>query len=99
MSLLMAVWLMAICMVSFHSIISNAKDGEGDVMLKYYTGITVNAGDNLWSIADQYIDYTQYKDKIAYINEVYSINNLENESEICAGQRLIVPYYSEKFVK
>lgn len=99
LSLVMAAWAILICVVSYHSLTSNAKNDTEDVMFKYYTSVTVGAGDNLWSIADQYVDYHQYKDKDTYIEEVCSINNLEDAAEILAGQRLIVPYYSAEFVK
>jgi LysM repeat protein len=90
---------MAVCVVSYHALITSANSGAEEIALKYYTGITVKSGDTLWNLADAYIDYTQYKDKEAYINEVCSINNLSETAEIRAGQRLIVPYYSEEFVK
>ncbi|MDE7251515.1 MAG: LysM peptidoglycan-binding domain-containing protein [Acetatifactor sp.] len=97
--MVMAVWSILICVVSYHSLTSSAKNDTADVMFKYYTSVTVEAGDNLWSIANQYVDYHQYKDKDTYIEEVCSINNLDDAAEIRAGQRLIVPYYSVEFVK
>jgi hypothetical protein len=98
-SLLMAVCLVAVCVVSYHSLKTSANTGAEEINLKYYTGITVKSGDTLWNIADEYIDYNKYKDKEAYISEVCSINNLEEAAEIRAGQRLIVPYYSSEFVR
>jgi len=99
MSVALTLCLVIICAVSYHSIISNAKSGTEELSLKYYTGITVKSGETLWSIADDYIDYTQYKNKDTYINEICSINNLENASEIKCGQRLIIPYYSSEYIK
>ena len=66
---------------------------------KYYTSITVSYGESLWDIADEYIDYDEYKDKNAYIAEVCSINHIEAEDSIKAGQDLVVPYYSSDFIK
>lgn len=99
LSMVMAVWAILICVLSYHSLISSAKNDTEDIMFKYYTSVTVEAGDNLWNIANQYVDYHQYKDKDTYIAEVCSINNLDDAAEIRAGQRLIVPYYSAEFVK
>lgn len=97
-SLLAAVCAVILCIFSFCSFTTRAKDSEAP-SLKYYTGVIVKSGDSLWDIADEYIDYDQYKDKTEYINEVCSINNLTDASEIRAGQRLVVPYYSSEFMK
>lgn len=98
-SVLAAICLVALCVISYHSLTSSAKSNTEAVSLKYYTGITIRSGETLWSISDEYIDYTQYKNKEAYIKEVCSINNLSDEADIRAGQYLIVPYYSAEFVK
>lgn len=90
--------LIMICAISYHSIKSNATSGD-DMNFKYYTSITVQNGETLWSIADEYIDYSQYKNKNAYISEVMSINQLADASDIISGQKLTVPYYSSEFVK
>lgn len=98
-SFLMAVFLTAICVISYRSLTSSAHDNKGESAFKYYTGITVESGESLWEIADDYIDYAQYRDKDTYLKEVCSINRLADASEIHAGQRLIMPYYSAEFVK
>lgn len=98
-SLLLAVCLIAICVVSFHSLTLSAKNGTETLSLKYYTGVTVKSGESLWTLADQYIDYEQYSNKDAYIKEVCSINRLDDASAIRAGQRLIFPYYSDEFIR
>lgn len=76
------------------SIRSSAGNG-----FKYYTSITIEYGETLWSLADEYIDYDNYKDKNSYISEVRSINHLNEDCAIMAGQVLIVPYYSEEYVR
>lgn len=98
-TLFLTVCLIVICAGSYHSIVSSAKSGSDDIAFKYYTDITVAAGDTLWDIADEYIDYEQYKDKDSYITEVRSINHIAEDASIRAGQNLIVPYYSHEFVK
>lgn len=98
MMLLMTFCLVMVCAVSYHSIKSSANTGD-DLNFKYYTNITVGYGETLWEIADEYIDYDQYKDKNAYIEEVRSINHLDADATIKAGQYLVVPYFSSDFVK
>ena len=88
-----AICMILICTVSYGSIKSKANSG-----FKYYTSVTVGAGETLWEIADDYIDYSHYKDKNSYISEVESINHLNEEGSVAAGQVLILPYYSAEFV-
>ncbi|MGN1146573.1 MAG: LysM peptidoglycan-binding domain-containing protein [Acetatifactor sp.] len=95
----MTICLIAVFAVSYCSIKSSASIGRDQLQFKYYTSITVQYGETLWDIADDYIDYNQYKDKSVYIAEVQSINHLDNDTQIRAGQSLIVPYYSSEFVK
>lgn len=87
-----AICMVLICSLSYRAIKSNASSG-----FKYYTSITVNTGDTLWNIADEYIDYDFYKNKNSYISEVKLINHLE-EDTISAGQTLVVPYYSSEYI-
>lgn len=86
----------ALCMVcvftlSYRSIRTSASSG-----LKYYTSVSVESGETLWSLADKYIDYNFYKDRNSYISEVKSINHLDDNGFIRAGQTLILPYYSRE---
>ncbi len=59
---------------------------------KYYTSITVESGDTLWSIAEEYMT-DEYKNINVYIDEVIRINHLHGDM-IRAGQDLCIPYYS-----
>ena len=58
---------------------------------KYFTCITVEKGDSLWSIAEEYMT-EEYDSTQEYVSEVMQINNLKN-STIVIGTSLIVPYY------
>lgn len=87
------VCMIMVCAISYDTIKSKASGG-----FKYYTQVTVEAGENLWDIAEEYIDYNFYEDKSSYIAEVRSINHLDSDGNITAGQNLILPYYSAEFV-
>ncbi len=91
---LSAVLMVVVCTLSFQSIRTNAGSG-----FKYYTSVTVESGETLWSLADRHIDYSYYKDKNSYISEVKSINHLDDSCFIKAGQILILPYYTNEYVK
>lgn len=94
LALAVIICLFLICIISYSSIKVQANSG-----FKYYTSITVESGETLWSIADRYIDYDHYKDKNAYISEIENINHLDNGETILAGRLLIVPYYSMEYVQ
>ncbi len=80
--------------ILYSSIRTQAGNG-----FKYYTSVTVKSGDTLWNLADEYVDYNYYKDKNKYIAEVKSINHLDDNCTITAGQSLIVPYYSDEYAE
>lgn len=83
-----------VCAVSYRSIRIKASSG-----FKYYTSVTVENGETLWDIADEYVDYDHYKSKNSYIAEVQSINHLDENCSITAGQILVLPYYSSQYIK
>ncbi len=91
---LAAFCMIFICAVSDRSIRTNASSG-----FKYYTSLTVEDGETLWDIADDYVDYNHYKNKNSYITEVQSINHLDENCSIDAGQILILPYYSSQYIR
>jgi hypothetical protein len=78
--------------------ISNANTNIPQPSYKYYTSRMVEYGDTLWSIALNHADRKHYGTPRDYIQEVMRINHLEKE-DLRAGQYLIIPYYSEDFVK
>jgi len=87
-----------ITVFSYHSFKANAVSKDAELHFKYYTCVTVLYGETVWEIADDYIDYDQYKDKDAYLAEVKSINHLDDEFHLVAGQNLILPYYSQEYI-
>lgn len=56
---------------------------------------TIEQGDSLWSIAEEYVDYDHYDDIRDYVDEVISINDLNDKNSITAGCNLVIPYYKE----
>ena len=68
---------------------------------KYYTAITVQQGDTLWSIAEEQLHdkltASEYKGSRSYMKEVISLNDLRDGNYLLAGQKLIVPYYSHDY--
>lgn len=64
---------------------------------KYYTGVFVRPGDNLWSIAEDYIT-DDYESMDSYIAEVMQMNHM-SDTQVRAGNYLYVPYYSEELLE
>lgn len=90
---------MAIFAVFLICVVSGSMKTHANNGFKYYTSITVEQGQTLWTIADDYMDYGHYKDKNAYIAEVESINHLNSDEMLLTGRMLIVPYYSAEYVQ
>lgn len=88
------ICMFMVCTLSYCSINVQANSG-----FKYFTSVTVEQGETLWSIADRYIDYDYYTDKNAYISEVENINHIDAGETLFAGKLIIVPYYSVEYVR
>lgn len=88
-----AICMILICAISYSSINSSANEG-----FKYYTIVTVEAGESLWDIAVDYMD-GHYDSRDSYIAEVCNINHLDEAGTIIAGQTLIIPYYSSEYIQ
>ena len=69
----------------------DAHDTKEVVMCKYYKCIEIEAGDTLWSIAQENMT-EDYASVYEYIEEVMEMNNLESD-QIHEGQYLTVAYY------
>lgn len=75
------------------SVLASTKDDPATYN-KYYTSIRIEAGETLWSIADEYIKDLDI-DKTDYIAEICELNNI-NADEIVAGEYIVVSYYSHE---
>ena len=95
---LSVAFLAAFCMIIICAVSYNVLDTHANDSFKYYTSVTVEAGDSLWQIAGDYID-SHYDSRENYIAEVRSINHLADNDSIYTGQILIVPYFSSEYVK
>ncbi len=94
--LMFVLVLVAVFGVQSISAIAHAAGNE-EPSYKYYTQITVESGDTLWSIAKEHMDEEHYSGVNAYIKEVCTINGCKADS-IKSGQNLIIPYYSAEYV-
>lgn len=93
---IITVVLVLTAVLSVQSLTSQAHDENMEVTYKYFTSHEVVQGDSLWSIAEEYIDYTYYADIQEYVEELIDINNLPGD-EILLGQCIVVPYFSNTY--
>lgn len=70
-----------------------ATDSDSEVLYKYYQMIEIEKGDTLWGIAEE---YGLGNNRISYIEEVRSINNMDNY-DLIAGNSICIPYYSTEY--
>lgn len=85
----------AICSINFFMINAKASSEQQVSSYKYYTSVTVEAGETLWDIAGIYMS-DEFSSVQKYIDEVKNINHL-TDNKIYAGEKLIVPYYSYEY--
>lgn len=83
-----------ICSIIFGSIRTEAAPAEPTY--KYYTSVTIEAGDSLWSIAANY-KTVECGDMDDYIREICKLNHIGESDAIHAGQYLTIPYYSTEY--
>ena len=97
--------LTAVLALSFTAFFLTARPAEArkqDVTrYKYYTGMEVDRGDTLWTIAEERLKdkdtAAEYRSIRVYIDEIMTINGLYDRPVLEAGQYIIVPYYSTEF--
>lgn len=85
--LFLMIFVFGICITGFAKVETNPTTHE-----KYFTSITIGEGDSLWTIAQA--NRTEEYDSIEeYIDEVKSINHLEDDV-ITAGRHIVIPHYT-----
>ena len=91
--------ILALCMLFLGVFIGSRRVAQVEAMSntsdreKFYTSISVEKGDTLWSIADEYMT-DGYEDRDNFMNEVREMNHLTG-SLIHADSILLIPYYSD----
>lgn len=78
--------------VSIGGIIVKASDDSNRTRTyKYYTTVSVEDNDTLWSLADRYNNGDE--DTASYINNIMQMNDLSSDT-IHSGKNLVIYYYS-----
>lgn len=88
---LACIILSVICCVALDGFMTSAHGNteEDPETFKVYESITIEAGDTLWGLAEEY--RSSEESTIEYIHTLKAINNL-TENTIRAGDKIIVVY-------
>lgn len=88
-------FIIVLCFIMFFTFVicnsGNHKAYADTINEKCYRYIEVEAGDSLWSIAEEYMS-EEYDSIDEYIAEVKQINNITSD-KIYRGATLVIPYY------
>lgn len=93
-AMVLIVFGMSFVVGSLHS---NAQDQERPVTFKYFKSVMVEYGQSIYDIGTDL--GISIEDMDEYVNEVVHINSLKSADLICAGQYIVVPYYSDEFLR
>lgn len=90
------------CFLVF-GMLSRAAEENSAPAYKYYTSVTVGAGETLHTVAARYLSEEHYENMDEYLAEIGSINHLHRADgslkDVAPGEHLIVPYYSAEFIR
>lgn len=87
-SIIFFVILLFVCILGLFN--ANASEGKTKQQVnKHYSSIIIQPKDNLWEIAEKYV---QYESISSYVENVKKLNNM-NEDTIYAGKSIIIYYY------
>ena len=78
------------------SFMSDAKNNGEHKDNRYYSCVSIKAGDTIWSIAEQNMDLMHYNNVESYVRDIASVNKIRTDSELISGTSLIIPYYSDE---
>ena len=91
--------LIILCCGLFGTFLSSAHSNreEEPVNFKYYKSVTIEQGDTLWAIAEEYItdDYDSIEE---YVSALKKLNHLSGNT-IKAGDKIMVAYNDTEFIK
>ncbi|MDO4616633.1 MAG: LysM peptidoglycan-binding domain-containing protein [Lachnospiraceae bacterium] len=92
-----AATLLFLLMIGIFAISAKTAGAQesADPRFKYYTSITIQDGDTLWTIAEEHRT-EEYDTVKAYIKEVREINHLSGD-QIISGSTLVIPYYTDEY--
>lgn len=77
---------------------ATGADQASDTGYKYYANVSIQNGDTLWSIAEEYTDGS-ISSITECVKEIRDINNLGKFETIKSGDSVIVPYYSDVYME
>ena len=91
--LILSMVLISVFILLGSSIRAFASSGCSNEYHKYYTCITLQNGDTLWDLADDYtIDGVMSREE--FMKEVCRMNHIRKDTVLKSGDSLAIAYYS-----
>lgn len=81
--------------ISFNSMTAKADNAAHANEVKMYQNYCVQPGDNLWTIAEHFVDLDHYKSTKEFAKEIQNINEIADVYKLTNGTYLMIPYYDE----
>ena len=93
----LGILLVLILTVVFGGVIvhRNVAAACSPVREKIYTSVKVAEGDSLWSLAEEYCEYSDNAHISLYMDELKTINNIVNADSLKTGYYVTVYYYQQ----
>ncbi len=88
----LTILTLTIAMISLFTLSGFSRPDESQEVFRYYTTVSVDRGDTLWSIAAEHENEVTPSMR-TYMKEIRQINNMRG-SKVTYGQKLVLPYYS-----
>lgn len=92
LSVMAVAALVCIILFSSKNVTSAGESGEAVPLTKYFKTITIEQGDTLWSLAEEYKSGDSRSTR-EYVKELRRMNDLHSD-QINAGQKLVVAYFA-----
>ena len=90
---IIGIILVSLIILLGSSIRAFASSGQQEEYHKYYTCITLQNGDTLWDLADDYV-IEGVMSRQDFIKEACRLNHISSSSVLKSGDTLAIAYYS-----
>lgn len=88
------ITILFIAIVSIKAFVyANDSKDTTDYGVKQYKSIMIYCGDDVESIAEEYIN-GPYSSVNSYAYEIMNINHISNETQLIPGNYIVIPYYT-----
>lgn len=95
MILILCMVVISVLVLLGSSIRAFASSGSSEEYHKYYTCITLESGDTLWDLADDYV-IDGVMSRQDFMKEACRLNHISKDTVLKAGDTLAIAYFSSE---